>query len=297
MEINKKYKKNGYECSMCPFTGDNVITQFAYSNYSHAGSTAIDVADGNEKKAYYAPATVKCVKIDTTYCFTWWQTVDKVWQPNGILDYATYMFGHDESMNCNIGQIIEQGVQIGNYGAGGNATGVHCHIETARGLQNGWIPNSSNVYVLPNASLLEEVCFMDDSNFVNMDMKDSDFHYTSEISKSRKVDQILQPGDWFELPDVYPIHAVNGVMDAWTSEILADKPFAAYNYIDAQPCIECNEYGSEQCCDQTISIGNYAKIPGRFQVIDNDALTNAVCTRIGRRDVWIKAEPCVEVDE
>ena len=177
---NTKYIKNGIECCMCPFQGDVTISQFAYADFSHKGATAIDVIDGANKSPYYAPATVECIEINTQYCFTWWRTVNEVYLADGSIGHATFMLGHDESINCYVGQVVEQGVQLGNMGAGGNATGVHCHIECAKGHQSGWVANAYGIYVLPNASLIETICFMDDTNFLNADM--SDMHYTSEIA-------------------------------------------------------------------------------------------------------------------
>lgn len=188
MNPNTQYIKNGIECCMCPFQGDVNISQFAYADYSHKGATAIDVINGANKSPYFAPATVECIEINAQYCFTWWRTVNKVYLADGSIDYATFMLGHDESINCYVGKVVEQGVQLGNMGAGGNATGVHCHIECAKGHQSGWVANAYGIYVLPNASLIEIICFMDDTNFLNADM--SDMHYTSEIEENSQPNYV-----------------------------------------------------------------------------------------------------------
>lgn len=53
------------------------------------------------------------------------------------------MTAHDDSMNARVGQVVEQGSQLGNMGRKGysNITGVHCHIEVSESSDTSWIKN------------------------------------------------------------------------------------------------------------------------------------------------------------
>lgn len=167
MKTGQKSKRNNVEDLLCPYT-DLRITQGSHDTYSHAGSTAIDVIgiESGVKYAYYAPCKMKCVNIDLNYAFTWWQSVEKVRFADGTINYATIMIGHDEDINAKIGTIIEQGVQIANMGAGAKATGVHSHLEVAKGQETTWVENSDKVWVLPNEVEFETAFFMDNTNII-----------------------------------------------------------------------------------------------------------------------------------
>lgn len=156
--------RNGVQDLLCPF--DKLyITQGSNGGYSHKGSTAIDTTSGTvgEKRAYYAPCDLKCVAVDKNYAFVWWQSINKVRFANGKIAYATIMVGHDETINATVGMTVKQGVQLGNLGAGGKATGVHCHIEVSPTQEKTWIPNKYGVYILPNQIEFEDAFFMDNT--------------------------------------------------------------------------------------------------------------------------------------
>lgn len=159
--------RNGIEDVLCPFT-DWYCTQGANDSYSHAGSEANDIRGikSGIKYPYYAPVTVRCVNISRQYAFVWWQSVDKVRLADGSIDYITFLCGHDNIIDCYIGQIIKQGIQIGNMGNAGRTDGVHCHIEVGRGKQKNWEINKYNVYCIPNQIPLENVFFMDNTNII-----------------------------------------------------------------------------------------------------------------------------------
>lgn len=159
--------RNGIQDLLCPF--DKLyITQGSNGGYSHRGSTAIDTTSGvvGEKRAYYAPCDLKCVAVNKNYAFVWWQSINKVRFANGKIAYATIMVGHDETINATVGMTIKQGVQLGNLGAGGTATGVHCHIEVSPTQEKTWIPNRYGVYILPNQIEFEDAFFMDNTEIL-----------------------------------------------------------------------------------------------------------------------------------
>lgn len=166
---------------VCPFKKVKV-SQYDGGSYSHKGSDAWDITTGvaGEKAPYFAPVDMVCKSVNKTYAFTWWETLKPVKFADGTVDYATIMFGHDDVINATVGMRIGKGVQVGNMGTGGNATGVHCHIEVAKGKYGkNWIPNDYNVYCLPNSVKFYDAFFMDGVELVDIksDVK-SKFVYT-----------------------------------------------------------------------------------------------------------------------
>lgn len=196
---------------LCPFT-DWYCTQGANSLFSHRGSEANDIRGLKigVKYPYYAPVDVKCVMINKKYAFVWWQSIKKVRYADGTIDYVTFLCGHDDTINCYIGQIVKQGMQIGNMGMGGNATGVHCHIEVGRGKQSTWIPNSHNIYCIPRQIPLEKVFFM---NHTNILFGKANWRYLDDI-KINKINKDSFIGKYLNLNspvskwNIYPLNAI-----------------------------------------------------------------------------------------
>ena len=156
---------------MCPFRRMHV-TQYDNGNYSHQGSDAWDITSGTAgiKDPYFAPCDLVCKAIDLTYAFTWWQSVNKVKFADGTVDYVTMMFGHDENINATVGMTIKKGTQVGNMGAGGTATGTHCHIEVAKGQYKGkWYKNDKGVYCLYNSIKFYDAFYMDNVQLINVE--------------------------------------------------------------------------------------------------------------------------------
>lgn len=170
MKKNETSKRGGYEDILCPFT-DMYITQgsgYSDGNYSHKGTRAIDVRglEPGVRYPYYAPVTLKAVKVVASSGETTWQSVEKVRFSDGTIDYVTVETVHDDTRNSYVGMIIKQGEQLGNMGTKGNATGVHCHIEFAKGKQ-GLVKNKYGNWGLSNAIEFEDACFMDNTNIIH----------------------------------------------------------------------------------------------------------------------------------
>lgn len=153
----------------CPFN-KMCITQFDGGTVSHKGSDAWDISTGvaGVKAAYYAPCDVVCMAVEKSSASVWWQSKEKVKFADGTIDYMTIMCVHDNTINQTVGMEIKKGVQIGNMGDGGNAGGVHCHIEVAKGKYEGkYYKNSYGVYCLYNTCKFYDAFFMDDVELVN----------------------------------------------------------------------------------------------------------------------------------
>lgn len=173
-------RRGGIQDVLCPFT-DWYCTQGANNSYSHRGSEANDIRGlkAGIRYPYYAPVDVRCVNINRAYAFVWWQSIEKVRLADGTIDYVTFLCGHDNTINCYIGQTIKQGVQIGNMGNAGNTTGIHCHIEVGRGKQDTWIENQYGVYCIPNQISLENVFFMNNTNIL---LSIADWKYLDNVN-------------------------------------------------------------------------------------------------------------------
>lgn len=109
------------------------------------------------------------------------------------------------------------------------------------------------------------------------------------------LDQVLNPGEYCTLPGIYKVGYVSASRDAFASPDLLIGPPEEYNWIDAQPVTEVNASG-QKSGDQVLAVGEYVTIPGRYKVIANDAPTNAVKIKIGRREVWVNATRLLEVE-
>ena len=192
-------------------TGKCRVTQLDHDIVSHQGSTAWDIASAetNTKLSYSVNVPVTCKAVDKNYCFTWWQTDEKVELANGEEDYLTLMFGHDESINAYVGMKIGANVQLGNMGSGGNSTGPHVHCEFGKGTYKGkWYANSEGVYVLYNAISFTDTTYMDDldlqepihSNVIpRWEETKAKFKYTSEepvVKPITTVPNVLNGEKW-----------------------------------------------------------------------------------------------------
>ena len=168
MYKGQKSVRAGIQDFLCPFT-DMYITQGSNGQYSHKGIMANDVrgAEVGVRYPYYAPCDMKCIKVYPESGQSMWQSLEKVRFANGKIDYATIMIAHDNSQDCYVGQIVKQGVQLGNMGDKGNATGVHCHIQTEQGNDISWYKNGYGIYQFNNEVDLDDMYFVDNTNILN----------------------------------------------------------------------------------------------------------------------------------
>ena len=168
MYKGQKSIRGGIQDFLCPFT-DMYITQGSNSGFSHKGIMANDVRgiEPGIRYPYYAPCDSKCIKIYPESGQSMWQSLNKVRFANGRIEYATYMICHDDSQDCYIGQVVEQGNQLGNMGTKGNATGVHCHIEISQSGDTSWFKNQYGNYMFNNEYDTDECYFVDNTNIIN----------------------------------------------------------------------------------------------------------------------------------
>lgn len=129
--------KNGnYELLRFPMKVMN-ITQGNNGQFSHQGVNALDIAG---KDAGIDPTFAPCkmvIKRKEGYGqgnAVFAESVDKVMFADGNVDYAKFMFLHDNyTGDFAVGRVFEQWEEFGDEGTAGYATGNHCHFEVAKG--------------------------------------------------------------------------------------------------------------------------------------------------------------------
>lgn len=208
MYKGQKSVRGGIEDFLCPFT-DMYITQGSNSEFSHKGIMANDVRgiESGVRYPYYAPCTCKCIKVYPESGQSMWQSINKVRFANGNIDYATFMIAHSNSQDCFVGQVVEQGAQLDNMGDKGNATGVHCHIQTEQGSDTSWYKNKYGIYQFNNEVDLDDMYFVDNTNILNG--MGGNWRFTSDIEVGEVVDQILHKGSHVEIPGVFDVIDIN----------------------------------------------------------------------------------------
>lgn len=207
MKAGQKSVTNGIENYLCPFT-KMYISQGAGGSYSHAGTMANDVTNGDGAKApYYAGCTLKLVWRDVSNGQGWWKNTKTVRLADGTIckpNELNIMTAHDETFDATIGLVVPQGNQLGNMGRKSSAaiqiTGVHCHIEHGIGANAKWIKNKYGIYCFDNEKDTDSCYFCDNTQILNMHtanwkyLKDAPSQSTPEQSNQKKPDQILTVG-------------------------------------------------------------------------------------------------------
>lgn len=178
-----------------------VITQGSNSAYSHKGIMANDVrgAVAGVRYPYYAPCTCVCRKVYPESGQSMWQSVNKVRFANGRIDYATFMICHDDTQDCFVSQQVSQGSQIGNMGTKGNATGVHCHIQTEQGADTSWWKNQYGNYQFNNEVDLDDMYFVDNTNII--EGMGGSWKHTTDVPVAS--DKYVNLPEWIEERNIY----------------------------------------------------------------------------------------------
>ena len=163
--------KAGYEAILFPMEVCR-ITQGVNGQYSHQGTNAIDNGGKNSGiDPIYAPVTMKHVWRDSAKNgnAVFFESVNKVQFADGTIDYATFMFIHDNYIgDYKVGQIFKQGQEFGDEGTAGNATGNHAHIEVAKGrYTKPYIKNKFGVFMLPNSIHPNKAFYINGTTVIN----------------------------------------------------------------------------------------------------------------------------------
>ena len=106
MRANQTSKRNGIQDILCPFTNLYISQGSGYfdGTYSHQGTRAIDVTNGDGTQApYYAPFDCVAIEVYPTYGQTLWYSKEKVRFTDGTIDYCSFVTVHDNTINFGKG--------------------------------------------------------------------------------------------------------------------------------------------------------------------------------------------------
>ncbi len=314
MVKGQKSVRDGIEDFLCPFT-DMYISQGSNGAYSHKGIMANDVRGKQSgiRYPYYAPCTCKCLKTYPKTGQVMWQSVNKVRFANGRIDYATFMTAHDETMDAKVGQIIEQGLQLGNMGKKGfsNMTGVHCHIEVSQSNDISWIKNQYGNYHFNNEYDLEECYFVDNTNIIkglggNWRTTDDVVVRENSVGNIEVVDQILHVGSKVKFDGIFKVDILKSPLSTnlFGNQKLTGISFddyykekaKDYHWIPLNDWTEVDKFGSSKNQDQIVVGGSsYVLNKNIYNVIGIDVKTNSAKLNINGRNVWVYSTFLYEV--
>lgn len=300
----QKSVRKGIEDFLCPFT-DMYISQGSGGAYSHKGILANDVRglQAGIRYPYYAPCTVKCIKTYPSSGQVMWQSVNKVRFANGRIDYSTFMTVHDNSMDAKVGQIVEQGSQLGNMGTKGNATGVHCHIEVSQSSDTSWTKNQYGIYHFNNEYDLDDCYFVDNTRILKG--LGGNWRTTKDVAVQEDsannievVDQILHIGSKVKFDGIFkadilksPISSnlfgncqlTGDSLDNYKNERVKD-----YHWIPLNDWTEVDKNGSSAGQDDKITGGqSYVLNKNIYVVKDIDVKSNSAKIEMNGRSVWV----------
>lgn len=305
---------NGIENFLCPFT-DMYISQDSGGSYSHKGILANDVrgAVAGVRYPYYAPCTCKCIK---TYPFTgqvMWQSINKVRFANGRVDYATFMTAHDDTMDAKVGQIVEQGKQLGNMGRKGysNITGIHCHIEVSQSADISWIKNQFGNYHFNHEYDLNDCYFVDNTNIIKGNDKKwrtTKDTVVKEVSANNieVVDQILHVGSKVKFDGIFKVDILKSPL---STNLFGNTKLTGvsyndyyhemaknYHWIPLNDFTEVDKYGFSKNQDDIVVGGkSYVINKNIYEVKKIDVKTNSVKLELNDHDIWVYSTFLYEV--
>lgn len=118
---------------------------------------------------FYAPFTLRIVRLQKGYNIVWAQSVDKVHLANGGLDYVTVLLEHSNDIDdLYVGQVVNQGDVFYSEGTAGNASGNHVHCEFGLGqyVNEGSYHAEDDRVAVNNGIAANEILFLTQSTQV-----------------------------------------------------------------------------------------------------------------------------------
>lgn len=170
MALTKTKDGKTYELLRFPMKTMN-ITQGNNGQYSHQGVNALDIAGKDTGiEPTFAPCSMRYKWHDSAANGNaiFFESTAPVMFADGTIDYATFMFIHDNYIGdilalANKGHVFAQWEEFGDEGTAGRATGNHCHFEVAKGRYSRPYdgPNLYGVYCLHNSISADKACVVD----------------------------------------------------------------------------------------------------------------------------------------
>ncbi|WP_276889820.1 hypothetical protein [Faecalibaculum rodentium] len=174
MALTKTKDGKTYELLRFPMKTMNV-TQGNNGQYSHQGVNALDIAGKDAGiDPTFAPCKMRIARKEgyASGNAVFAESVDKVMFADGTVDYAKFMFLHDNyTGDFSVGRVFQQWEEFGDEGTAGYATGNHCHFEVAKGklvwdkAGSGYgyygRNNSTGVWHLQDSISADKACVVD----------------------------------------------------------------------------------------------------------------------------------------
>ena len=314
MKKGQKSCNREIENFLCPVT-DMYRSQDAGGSYSHKGILANDVrgAVAGIRYPYYAPCTCKCIKTYPVTGQVMWQSVNKVRFANGRVDYATFMTAHDDTMDAKVGQMVEQGKQLGNMGRKGysNMTGIHCHIEVSQSADTSWIKNQFGNYHFNHEYDLNDCYFVDNTNIIKGN--DKKWRTTKDIvikeasvNNIEIVDQILHVGSKVKFDGIFKVDILRSPL---STNLFGNTKLTGisyndyyheiaknYHWIPLNDFTEVDKYGSSKNQDDIVVGGkSYVINKNIYEVKEIDVKTNSAKLELNGHDIWVYSTFLYEV--
>lgn len=204
MTLTKTKDGKTYELIRFPMK-TMTITQGNNGQYSHQGVNALDIAGKDAGiDPTFAPCSMRYKWHDSAANGNaiFFESVNKVMFADGTIDYATFMFIHDNYIGdilalANKGHVFAQWEEFGDEGTAGRATGNHCHFEVAKGRYSRPYdgPNRYGVYCLHNSISADRACVVDGVTIRNGN--GMDWKKASQVSTGKQWtrDCILKEGE------------------------------------------------------------------------------------------------------
>jgi len=310
MRAGQKSVRGGIEDFLCPFT-DMYITQGSGGNFSHKGTMANDVrgAEVGVRYPYYAPCTCRCLKVYPSSGQSMWQSTNKVRFANGRIDYATFMIAHDDSQDCFVGQVVEQGNQLGNMGTKGFATGVHCHIEISQSADTTWYQNQYGNWCFNNEYDTDDCYFVDDTNIIYG--AGGNWKITTDVpveeSGTQTADQFLHEGSKVKFDGVFKVDILKSPLSSnlFGCTRMTGVSFTNYQRENCKPFhwIPLNDFtvcdinGNVLPNQNVVGGQSYVKNDNIYNVEEIDIASNSAKLNINGRIVWVFASCLYEMSD
>ena len=300
MYKGQKSIRGGIEDFLCPFT-DMYITQGSNGKYSHKGIMANDVRGrvAGIRYPYYAPCKSICIKTYKESGQVMWQSLNKVRFANGRIDYATYMTAHDDTMDAYIGQIVEQGDQLGNMGKKGNATGIHCHIQISQSKDISWFKNIFGNYQFNNEYDLDDCYFVDYTNIIQGQggsWKTTGKVPVIEMIGKEALDQIIHPGSKVMFDGIFSVDIIkrgtnyfgNTKLTGVSYNTYYNEKAKSYHWIPLNDWTETDKYGNPIEQDNIVYGGeSYVINNNAYIVKEIDIKSNSAKLILNNKEIWV----------
>ena len=304
----QKSVRAGIEDFLCPFT-DMYITQGSNGGYSHRGIMANDVRGkvAGVRYDYYAPCTSKVLKIYEESGQAMLQSVNKVRFSNTRIDFATYMVAHIDNLKLKVGQIIQQGSVLGQFGTKGRATGVHCHIQISQSADTSWYKNKYGIYQFNNEYDTDDCYFADNTNILNGmggNWRTTKQVPVNETNDEKGADQVLYVGSKVKFDGVFKVDIIKKGTNLFGNTQLTGVSYNTYynekakdyHWIPADDFTEVDQYGNPKGQDDIITGGkSYVLNKNIYEVKEIDIPSNSAKLNMNGRDVWVYSAFLYEV--